>query len=43
MVSEIVNWGTVCMLIVLVLSVHTGIKLINRMFDKPTNKKNSLF
>ena len=43
MLSDIVNWGTVCMVIVMVLSVHAGIKLINRLFDRRTNKKNSLF
>ena len=43
MLSDIVNWGTVCMVIVMVLSVHAGIKLIDKLFDKTKNKKNSLF
>lgn len=43
MLGELINWGTVCMVIVMVLSIHAGIKLINRMFDKDNKKKNSLF
>ena len=43
MLNDIVNWGTVCMIVVMVLSIHTGIKLINKVFDKTKNKKNSLF
>jgi len=43
MLSDIINWGTVGMVIVMVLTVHAGIKLINKLFDKNTNKKNSLF
>lgn len=43
MVSDIVNWNTVSMIVVTVLGIHAGIKMINKLFDKPTNKKNSLF
>lgn len=44
MLSDLLNWGTVCMVIVMVLSIHGGIKLINKAFDKNNNKKkNSLF
>ena len=43
MLSDIINWNTTIMVIVSVLCIHAGIKLINKMFDKPTNKKNSLF
>lgn len=43
MLGDIVNWGTVGMIVVLVLSVHAGIKLINKLFDKNIKKKNSLF
>lgn len=43
MLNDVINWGTVCMVIVMVLSIHAGIKLINRMFDKNNKKKNSLF
>lgn len=43
MLSDIVNWNTTIMVIVSVLSIHAGIKLINKLFDKKTNKKNSLF
>lgn len=43
MLSDIVNWNTTIMVIVSVLSIHAGIKLINKVFDKKNNKKNSLF
>ena len=43
MPSDIFNWETVCMVIVMVLSVHAGTKLINKLFDRTSKKKNSLF
>ncbi len=43
MLGDIVNWNTVMMVIVSVLSIHAGIKLINKLFDKSQKKKNSLF
>ena len=43
MVSEIFKWEVVGMVIVMVLTIHGGIKLINRMFEPNNKKKNSLF
>ncbi len=43
MLSDIVNWNTTAMVIVSVLSIHAGIKLINKLFDRTGKKKNSLF
>lgn len=43
MLSDIVNWNTTIMVIVSVLSIHAGIKLINKLFDKNNKKKNSFF
>jgi hypothetical protein len=43
MLNEIINWNTTAMIIVAVLSIHAGIKLINRMFENLGKKKNSLF
>lgn len=43
MLSDIVNWNTTGMIIVSVLSIHAGIKIINKLFDKTVKKKNSLF
>ena len=43
MVNEIANWNTVAMIIVTVLGIHGGIKLIDKLFDRTSKKKNSLF
>jgi hypothetical protein len=43
MLSDVINWNTTMMVIVSVLSIHAGIKLINKLFDKTNKKKNSLF
>jgi hypothetical protein len=43
MSSELINWNTASIIVVSVLIIHAGIKFINKWFDKPNNKKNSLF
>jgi hypothetical protein len=44
MLDNLVNWNTVLMIIVLVLAIHAGIKVINKIFsENKTKRKNSLF
>jgi hypothetical protein len=43
MLNDIISWNTMVMIVVSVLATHAGIKIINKLFERTTKKKNSLF
>jgi hypothetical protein len=43
MVDNWLNWNNVLMVVVLVLSCYSGIKVIDLLFSNKSKKKNSLF
>lgn len=43
MLDNVLTWEMVLMSTVLILINYFGIKVINRLFEKNTKKKNSLF
>ena len=44
MLDNMFTWNTMAMIVVSVLAIHAGIKVINKLFEKPNSKKkDSLF
>jgi hypothetical protein len=42
MLDNMFTWNNMTMIVVSVLAIHAGIKVINKLFERP-DKKNSLF
>ena len=43
MLDNMFTWNTAAMIVVSVLTIHAGIKVINKLFERTSKKKNSLF